>query len=212
MHPPPYPYSDWDQRPPPHRDANLERGSYLWEAYGRFLDRCASGYFESPSQEGDGGWADIRIQSAGVSYGEYQHDAGAYDGAFGYYTEEECEAHRLREERKLSRAPAVNAKAQAANKKRAEEKARSLVLREAIIKYLRKTEKPAMMREIVAGAGAITHREKNAVRQGIYHLCAVGALRVEGERRGKGGRSKDDAAYQRYSLTETDLLNPKPTP
>jgi len=122
-HPLPWPYSDWDQRP--ERHPRWQRGCELYEAYGRFLDRMASGTI----CEDDGGWACKGIQEMGardvpnaVQYRfkdkEMVEDSGSYDASFGYTSDAEWEAHRLREKEKSLAAPKVDAAAKVLNDKK----------------------------------------------------------------------------------------------
>lgn len=130
-----YPYSDWDQRPASH--APWQRGTELYEAYGRFLERMAKGTI----QEDDGGWAcqggyekqsvvEHRLKNGGVE------DSGSYEANLGLLTEVEIEAHKLREMEKEKVAPSVDAAATIKNGKMQSDRAATIALQHLLRKVI----------------------------------------------------------------------------
>lgn len=93
------------------------RGSDLYEAYGRFLERMESGKI----REDDGGWC-LYGSIPGIGY--IRTDGAGYDREFGYSSEAEADAHNSRErakERRIrtNKASGRSLKARAKNKRRA---------------------------------------------------------------------------------------------
>lgn len=99
--PPPWPYSDWDQRPP--ERAPWQMGSSLYEAYGSFLGRIRAGTVDEID--------DGEHWEYGGGLVDKEPTSGAYDAGLGYWTDTEAEAHRLREIAKEDRAAKVDAAA-----------------------------------------------------------------------------------------------------